>query len=147
MYKKDCENERSHRERMINEVAKVKLTKSVKQEQHEDRMKQIQLESLQEAYAIAVEKVSDLDKELLELKQTLQTKEETWKRSLEEARASSSKLNEEVMLLTQQVKQYKKLADNLRSQVEKYEQMNMSQVQQVLQNIIKRHYVRGIMKQ
>lgn len=38
------------------------------------------------------------------------------------------------MLLTQQVKQYKKQADNLRSQVEKYEQMNMSQAQQSRQS-------------
>ena len=136
MFRKDFESERHDRARLAGEIEKVKLTRSVKQEQHhfgdEERLKKIQLESLQEAYAKAVKKVSDCDKEISDLRQTLQTKEETWKRSLEEARDSSSKLDEEVKLLTQQVKQYKKQADNLRSQVEKYEQTNKSQVQQVL---------------
>ena len=133
LYRKDFENER---ERLAGQIEKAKLTRTVKQVQHhfgdEERLTKIQLESVQEAYGKALKKVSDFDKEICHLKQTLKTKEETWKRSLEEARASSSKLNEEVMLLTQQVKQYKKQADNLRSLVEKYELMNKSQVQQVL---------------
>ena len=136
MYKKDFETERNDRTRLAGQIEKAKLTRTVKQEQHhfgdEENLKKVQLESLQEAYAKAVKKVSDFDKEVSDLRQTLQTKEETWKRSLEEARASSSKLDEEGKLLTQQVKQYKKQADNLRSQLEKYEQMNKSQVQQVL---------------
>ena len=136
MFKKDFESERDDRTRLAGQIEKAKLTRTVKQEQHhfgeEEHLKKIQLESMQEAYAKAVKKVSDYDKEVSDLRQTLQTKEETWKRSLEEARDSSSKLDEEVKLLTQQVKQYKKQADNLRSQLEKYEQMNKSQVQQVL---------------
>ena len=146
MYKKDFESERDDRTRLAGQIEKAKLTRTVKQEQHhfddEEKLKQIQLQSLQEAYGKAVKKVSDCDKEICDLRQTLQTKEETRKRSLEEARASSSKLDEEVMLLTQQVKQYKKQADNLRSLVEKYEQMNKSQVQQVLQRLYM--YVRVI---
>ena len=136
MYKKDFESERDDRTRLAGQIEKAKLTRTVKQEQHhfgeEEHLKKIKFESMQEAYAKAVKKVSDFDKEVSDLRQTLQTKEETWKRSLEEARVSSSKLDEEVKLLTQQVKQYKKQADNLRSQLEKYEQMNKSQVQQVL---------------
>eukprot|EP00731_Ephydatia_muelleri_P005053 Em0002g1229a len=102
---------------------------------------------MQEAYGKALKKVSDYDKEMCHLKQTLKTNEETWKRSLEEARASSSKLNEEVMLLTQQVKQYKKQADNLRSHVEKYELMNKSQVQQPIDSEVNSQQVKRIAHQ
>ena len=147
MYKKDFERERNDRTRLAGQIEKANLTRTVKQEQHhfgdEEHLKKVQLVFLQEAYAKAVKKVSDYDKDVSDLRQTLQTKEETWKRSLEEARASSSKLDEEVMLLTQQVKQYKKQADNLRSQLENYVQMNKSQVQQVLQRLYM--YVRVIM--
>ena len=136
MYRKDFENERDDRSRLAGLIEKATLTRTVKQEQHhlgeEEHLKIIRLESLQEAYIKAVKKVSDYDQEISDLRQTLQTKEETWKRSLEEARASSSKLDEEVKLLTQQVKQYKKQADNLRSQLESYDQMNKNQVQQGL---------------
>ena len=76
----------------------------------------------------------DHENEISDLKEQIQifiSKVEASKRSREEATATSSKLNEEVMVLTQQVNQYKKQADNLRSQVEKYEQMNKSHVEQV----------------
>ena len=136
MYKKDFESERDDRTRLAGQIAQAKFSQTFKQEQRhfgeEEHLKKTKLESVQEAYTKAVKKVSDCDKEISDLRQTLQTKEETWKRSLEEARVSSSKLDDEVKLLTQQVKQYKKQADNLRSQLEKYEQMNKSQVQQVL---------------
>ena len=136
-YKRGIENERSDHEKMAYEIEKD-TTKTVKQENPfcgEEKMKQKTV-PFSEACTAAVLKISHYEKEVLALKQTLQTKEETWKRSLEEARASSSKLNEEVMLLTQQVKQYKKLAD-------KHEQVNISQVQQIYVLCMCYRWVRG----
>ena len=146
MYKSDFANERSDRERMADEIEKKSATANARRQgqsnvvvavsykSKDDDFKQKQLDSLQEVYEVAQRKIRDHEKEISDLKEQIQTfisKEEASKRSLEEAIATSSKLNEEVMVLTQQVKQYKKQADNLRSQVEKYEQMNKSRVEQV----------------
>ena len=147
MYKSDFDNERSDRERMAHEIEKNMLATAnatrqgkgnvvvVSYKSEDEDIKQKQLDSLQEVYDVAQWKISDLEKEISDLKEQIQTfirKEGASKRSLEEAIATSSKLNEEVMVLTQQVKQYKKQADNLRSQVEKYEQVIKSRVEQVL---------------
>ena len=144
MYKIDFENERSDRERMADEIEKKKSatgngkSNAVLAVSYKNEDKQKQLDSLKKRYDVAVRKTCDLEKEVSDLKEQIQTfisKEEASKRSLEEAIAASSKLNEDIMVLTQQVKQYKKQADNLRSQVEKYEQMNKSRVEQVLLHI------------
>ena len=118
MYKKDFEIERLDRERMAGEIERARLLNPIQPEQHlfchEERMKH-KIVPMPEVCNAAVLKI----KELLELTQTLQTKEETWKRSLEEARASSSRLNKEV--------------ERTRSHMEKQEQMYKRQIQQVLQ--------------
>ena len=147
MYKSDFDTERSDRECMTHEIEKNMLATAnatregkgnvvvVSYNKNEDEdCKQKQLDSLQEVYDVALQKISDHENEISDLKEQIQTfisKEEASKRPLEEATATSSKLNEEVMVPTQQVKQYKKQADNLRSQVEKYEQIIESSVEQV----------------
>ena len=147
MYKSDFETERSDREHIAHEFegkksATANATRQgkssavvVSNNKNEDEdIKQKQFDTLLEVYDVAVQKICDLEKEISDLKEQIQTffsKEEVSKRSLEEAIATSSKLNEDIMVLTQQVKQYKKQADNLRSQVEKYELMNKSRVEQV----------------
>ena len=132
VYKTDFENERADREHLagVVETEKSKNThnKRLSPGLHEDESKrQAQIRIVHEDYQRALRKMSELDTEIVDLKQTI----DSFKRSLEEASATNTKLSEDNQVLIQQVRQYKKQSDNLRSQVDELKQANSSQVQQV----------------
>ena len=139
IYKTDFERERADREHMAGVVETEKSKNTYKQRLspgvHEDESKrQAQIKIMHEDYQRAIRKISELDTEIVDLKEMIKafnSKEECLKRSLEEASATNTKLSEDNQVLIQQVRQYKKQSDNLRSQVDELKQANSSLVQQV----------------
>ena len=146
VYKTDFERERADREHMAG-VVETEKSKNTKQKRgvHEDESKrQVQIKIVHEDYPRALRKISELDTEIVDLKEMIKafnSKEESFKRSLEEASATNTKLSEDNQVLTQQVRQYKKQSDNLRSQVDELKQANSSQVQQVCATLYLDEYV------
>ena len=139
IYKTDFERERADREQLADVVETEKSKNAHKKRLspgvHEDESKRhAQIKIVHEYYQVAIRKISELDTEIVDLKEKIKafkSKEESFKRSLEEASATNTKLSEDNQVLIQQVRQYKKQSDNLRSQVDELKQANSSQVQQV----------------